>query len=62
MGAQELTLGAGPIRVNDTLSNGAGGNWGFGQDRQERKWAFELSIVVDEIGQYVLNGNGGEAE
>ncbi len=38
---------------------GAGGNWGFGQDRQERKWAFELNIVVDAIGQYVLNANGG---
>ncbi len=32
-----------------------GGNWGFGQNRQERKWAFELSIVVDITGQYVLN-------
>ena len=38
------------------------GNWGFGQNRQERKWAFELSIVVDVIGQYVFNVNGGEAE
>ena len=48
-----------PIRVNDTLNNGAGGNWGFGQDRQEGKCAFELSIVVDVIGQYVLNARGG---
>jgi len=32
-----------------------GGNWGFGQDRQERKWAFELNIVVDVMGQYILN-------
>ena len=31
------------------------GNWGFGQDGQERKCAFELNIVVDVIGQYVLN-------
>ncbi len=30
MGAQELTLGAGPIRVNDTLNNGAGRNCSFG--------------------------------
>jgi len=28
------------------------------QDRQEKKWAFELNIVVDVIGQYVLNANG----
>ena len=45
--------------MNDTLSNGAGGSWGFGQDGQERKCAFKLSIVVDVIGQYVLNVNGG---
>ena len=36
------------------------GNWGFGQNRQERKWAFELNIVVDVIGQYVQNGRGEE--
>ncbi len=36
-----------------------GGDWGFGQDRQERKCAFELNIVVDVIGQYVLNARGG---
>ncbi len=35
------------------------GNWGFGQNGQERKWAFELNIVVDVIGQYILNANGG---
>ncbi len=46
MGAQELTLGV-------------DGNWGFGQNREERKWAFELNIVVDVIGQYILNANGG---
>ncbi len=34
-------------------------DWGFGQNRQERKCAFELNIVVDVIGQYVLNANGG---
>ncbi len=51
-----------PIRVNDTLSNGAGGNWGFGQNRQERKCAIKLNIVVDVIGQYVLNGRGEERE
>ncbi len=76
MGAQELTLGAGPIRVddtlnngagpirvNDTLNNGAGGKWGFGQNRQERKCAIKLNIVVDVIGQYIQNGRwGGGAE
>ncbi len=55
MGAQELTL-----RVPDNGIRGqAGGNWGFRQDRQERKCAFELNIVVDVIGQYVLNTNRG---
>ncbi len=37
-------------------------NWGFGQDGQERKCAFKLSIVVDVIGLYILNANGGKAE
>ncbi len=36
------------------------GDWGFGQNRQERKCAFELNIVVDVVGQYVLNGRGEE--
>ncbi len=62
MGAQEFTLGAGHIRVNDTLSNGAGGNWGLGQNRQEEKCAFELNIVVDVTGQYNSNANVGRSE
>ncbi len=57
-----LNNGAGPIRVNDTLNNGAGRKWGFGQDGQERKCAFELSIIVDVTGQYVLNARGGGKE
>ncbi len=35
------------------------GNWRTGQNRQERKRAFELNIVVDVIGQYILNTNRG---
>ncbi len=49
MGAQELTLGA-------------GGNWGFGQDRQERKCGYKLHIIVDIVGQYILNVNGVEQD
>jgi len=45
VGAQEFTLGA-------------GGNWRFGQDREERKWDFKLYIIVDIVGQYSLNANG----
>jgi len=33
------------------------GDWGFGQDRQERKWGFRLHIIVDVIGQYIQNAN-----
>ncbi len=42
MGAQELTLWA-------------GGNWGFGQDRQERKGDYKLKIIVDIVGRNILN-------
>ncbi len=58
MGAQEITLGA----PDNGIRGQAGGKWGFGQNRQERKYAIKLNIVVDVIGQYVLNANGGEAE
>jgi len=37
---------------------GAGGNWGFGQDRQERKESFKLHFVVDVMGQYIRNRTG----
>ena len=33
-----------------------------GQKKRPKKWDFKLNIVVDVIGQYVLNTNGGEAE
>ena len=49
MDAQEFTLGA-------------GGNWWFGQDRQERKWCYKLYIIVDIVGRNVLNENGVEQE
>ena len=32
---------------------------GLGKTGKREKWAFKLSIVVDVIGQYVLNANGG---
>jgi hypothetical protein len=35
------------------------GNWGFGQDRQEKKCGFELNTSPDVVGQYVLNESGG---
>ncbi len=46
VGAQEITLGAGPIRVNDTLSNGAGGRGAKAQRGQReinQKYEYRIS-------------------
>jgi len=45
--------------LTNNLQNLFDGNWGFGQNGQERKWDFKLNIVVDAIGQYIQN-RGGE--